>query len=186
MLNRAVWEFPGCCDCGVDAWGRLDDRALLFGDINWVGETSMSSRRCGLILATACLVLAACTSTVVEEQAAPPPPSVPEELSELDLERFPEDAESPEFGDERDAVLNVSSECRNGADTEAFGVPWFLANELLPEGLEGVETLNGVLRFESFEISTFEGEGYSVQMTFLMEIEDSCTLWPGSDGLSIS
>jgi len=81
-------------------------------------------------------------------------------------------------GDETAAVFEVDEECSNGGGVvEAFGIGWSSALNTPPAEWRFLETVEGVLHFESFARSYFEVGGHRHEVT-TMGVEESCEGWP--------
>lgn len=83
-------------------------------------------------------------------------------------------------GEEAPAVFHVDEECSNGGGvTDAFGVGWGSLPNTPPAEWRLLETVEGVMHFESYDRSYFEVDGRRHEMT-TMATEASCEGWPSS------
>ncbi len=90
-----------------------------------------------------------------------------------------DEAALPAAGDETAAVLNFTiPECSNSGELEAFGRTWNQTGQIPSGSWRDRAPLEGVLRFTSLEVATFEVDGESVEMTHTGDIDAECNEWP--------
>ena len=83
----------------------------------------------------------------------------------------------PEIGTVTEGAIKLDLECRNVGTVEAFGFEWLMV-EVAPLEWSEIESLNGEIRFESLERSTFATEGETVDVSNTMVVGDECVRWP--------
>lgn len=86
-------------------------------------------------------------------------------------------ADAPDIGEQAQSVMQLDAECQNSGSIEAFDVQWFLVGSA-PADWEGQRSVEGVLEFESWDLSTFNADdGRSVGVTFSRSSIDECLEW---------
>ena len=83
----------------------------------------------------------------------------------------------PEVGTAVEETIELSLECRNIGQIEAFGLTWLMV-ELAPLGWRELESPSGEIRFESLERSTFTIGDETVVVSNTTVVGDECVMWP--------
>ena len=88
-----------------------------------------------------------------------------------------DDTDVPGVGEETDASLMLIPECRGSGWTEAFGAEWNLWGTA-PEEFRNLSSVDGIVRFESWDLSTFESDqGVTVEITYERLVDGDCEPW---------
>lgn len=89
----------------------------------------------------------------------------------------------PQPGDSAEVRLELG-DCRNDAGFAAFDTDWAFVGPpsdpppaLLPQVWEGLEYIDGVIEFESFDESTFTAGGESILVAENPDLEAICFEW---------
>lgn len=139
-----------------------------------VRPSSQTPVRLGAVLITGCALLGACSST------EPVDTTDPVDTTEPAVTTAPVDSAEPV--DTIEVRLEIGP-CRNSGELDALGMGWLHVGPatggfgLLPEGWQGLEHVDGVLEFESFEESTFTAAGESILVSTTRDVELMCVDW---------